>query len=431
ERLLGSLEGGIGCVQILDAFPIKPCLTVDMANPQWNWDNNQVTYQPVPHALLSMEKPELVIGLARTTRGSLEDVKTVKQWLEQALTEGIGSRVSAGYGRIAVDASLPCSCSHDFQLWTQGMYGAFPPSKENRQGTAEFRPTALRGMLRYWFRAIALGLYSPGDCKNLEATLFGTIEPPAREGKIRIALDWSEKKGDRFHPHFYEGTILLEAKEKSYLTLIEKLLHLASHLGGIGRGSRRPLHWNHPYPGLRGCYWQVDSKILTGNQKVWQDFRQEVIAAFTAVQPLSNPGAGNPGKPKHRQQDVLNDKARIYLLPFPGLKHPEAVKDWQIEGSEINVRGRALDLLYGSDRFKGVNQKGQGNDKVGGGLGTPSYVLIQSNFPPQQQPYQTVTIFGANQSDRSVFASEFQKLRAIPIHWKSRSKKIRHSHQNR
>ena len=53
----------------------------------------------------------------------------------------------------------------------------------------------------------------------------------------------------------HKGTIVLEAKEKKYLTLMEKVLQLASHLGGVGRGSRRPLHWNDPYPGLRGCHW--------------------------------------------------------------------------------------------------------------------------------------------------------------------------------
>ena len=66
NRLLGELDKGVGCVQILDAFPKTPCLSVDMANPQWTWENNRVKYQPVPHALLSMNEPELVIGLVRT-----------------------------------------------------------------------------------------------------------------------------------------------------------------------------------------------------------------------------------------------------------------------------------------------------------------------------------------------------------------------------
>ena len=35
NRLLGEIDEGVGCVQILDAFPKAPCLNVDIANPQW------------------------------------------------------------------------------------------------------------------------------------------------------------------------------------------------------------------------------------------------------------------------------------------------------------------------------------------------------------------------------------------------------------
>jgi len=93
NRLFGTLDQGIGCVQFLDAFPTRPSLSVDMANPQWHWQNHRVNYKPEPHALLSMEMPELVIGLAPTRRGNSEDVKLVKGWLEKALAvSGLGSR---------------------------------------------------------------------------------------------------------------------------------------------------------------------------------------------------------------------------------------------------------------------------------------------------------------------------------------------------
>lgn len=416
NRLLGSLDYGIGCVQILDAFPVKPCLSVDMANPQWHWREDLVKYDPQPHALLSMEEPELLIGLTRTSRGNLEDVQTVRKWLEQALGEGIGSRVSAGYGRTQVDANLPHSSSHNFQLWTQGMYGA---SKQN----PEFRPTALRGILRYWFRAIALGLYSPPDCKTFENEVFGTIEPSAKEGKIRIGVDWEEEKGSRNRPYFYEGSIILEAKEQKHLTLIEKVLYLASHLGGIGRGSRRPLHWNSPHPGLRGCYWEIENQIFPGEMQAWQDFLQEVTNAFTVIKPLSTPGSGHPGDPGNRKQDVLNNHARIYLVPSHNLKHPKRVTDWQSEGEKTEVRGKALDLLY-KPKFKGVSN-GTGNANVGGNLGTPSYVWIQNNFPTSGKPYQAVTIFGANQrSDSGKSRSDFVR-EIIAIYKINKIKKIR------
>ena len=421
NRLLGTLEGGIGCVQFLDAFPTGPSLSVDMANPQWHWENNQVKYNPQPHALLSMEQPELVIGLALTSRGvNADDVKKVKDWLEQALAaSGIGSRVSSGYGRTVLTASTndAIAKSYKFQLWTAGMYGAFAPNAENQyQGTPEFRPTAVRGMLRYWFRAIALGLYPPQQCKELEATLFGTIEPSSKQGSIRIGVKWEEEEGDcpfgaarsdRTHPHFYNGTIFLEAQYQNHLTLMQRLLQLASHLGGIGRGSRRSLHWNNPHPGLRGCHWELTGMKVPYSRKGWQKFLADVREAFLAVLAVQSPddvlGSGNPGKPGNRYQDVLNGNARIYLVPCQGLWHPEEVTNWQRNGTKPEVRGKALTLLY-DNRFKGVNPQGEGNERVGGNLQTPSYVVIKSNFPEGKSPYQAVTIFGANHSDRTAFA---------------------------
>jgi CRISPR-associated protein Cmr6 len=426
ERLLGTLDDGIGCVQILEAFPTSPCLSIDMANPQWHWqkDNHghytKVKYKSEPHAVLSMYKPKMTIGLTKTARGTKEDVATVKEWLEKALTTGIGSRVSSGYGRIKDSSGdrLNSDLSHSskFKLWTQGMYGATPPSPINQwQGEAEFRPSAVRGMLRYWFRAVGLGIYSVSECKDLESELFGTIEPKSKEGKIRIAVDWIDKKGDRNNPHFYEGKILIEAKGDKELALIEKLLQLSSHLAGIGRGSRRPLHWNNPHPGLRGCHWELTEDKLPCDSNSWTQFLNDLRSAFTNVtSPSENVNNCSPGQPNNRYQDVLNQNAAIYLVPHNSstLKHPSQVKDWKTEGINTQVRGTALDLLY-QNRFKGVNQAGVGNRNVGGAMETPSYVLIQSNFPESKPPYQVVTIFGANDGDRTLFANEISRLQNV------------------
>lgn len=404
ERLLGTLDDGIGCVQILDAFPTAPSLSVDMANPQWHWENNLVRYNSVPHALLSMKQPEFVIGLSCTSRGRNLDVQKVKSWLEKALAGGIGSRVSAGYGRTALSAGLVYSSSHDFQLWTQGIYGA---DTQN----SEFRPVALRGMLRYWFRAIALSLYSPAESKEFEAILFGTIEPKSQEGTIRIGVEWEEKeKRGTNDPYFYKGKILLEAKEQKYLTLIEKLLYLSSHIAGIGRGSRRPLHWNHPR--MRGCHWELSENKVSCKDEAWRNLIQQTLNAFAVLKkpesivtlPVKNSQNSNS-----RYQDVLDNKASIYLVPSSNMKHPKNVQNWSNEGNTALVRGQALELLYSSTNYKGVNREGKGNSEVGGKLGIPSFVIIKSNFPDSGQPYQSVTVFGIHNKNRAAFIKAFPK----------------------
>lgn len=420
QELLGMLEGKTAKaakIEFLDAFPTKPCLSVDVATPQWHWQNpeQKVIYNPEPHPLLTLEQPQFLIGFCPTTAQYADKVEVVKNWLKNALnTGGIGSRVSGGYGRtVSQEAQLAHSKSFDFELWTQGMYGSNPPTKDNYyQGDIEFRPTAIRGILRYWFRAVALGLYDAETCVKLEELLFGKL---GQQGNISVSTRINPSQ--REDPYFYTGKIILEATEAKYLSLIERCLILGSHLGGVGRGSRRPLHLLNRR--MRGCHWLVDgdSLPLVGGESQWRAFFKSVTDAFKAVQPLTKNYTSSPGQPgtKQRQQDVLDTNAQVWLLKDAVLLNPEKVKNWQNEGDRANVKGAALNLLYGDTRFKGVSG-GSGNANVGGDLGTPSFVWIKSIFPIADLPYQVVTIFGSNHPDRLKFATELQKQGAILVY---------------
>ena len=412
NKLLGELDKGVGCVQILDAFPKAPCLSVDMANPQWRWENNQVKYKPEPHALLSMKEPELVIGLVRTHQGKRQqqdnDLQTVKTWLENALAAGIGSRVSAGYGRTQPQAILEHSSSNNFKMWTQGMYGANPPTKENNyQGIAEFRTSGVRGVLRYWFRAVALGLYDVETCQELETKLFGGL---SKEGCIRLGINLTKQEVlTNTSPDFYEGSILLESQYLSRLLLVKNVLKLFSNIAGLGRGSRRPLHLNNNR--MRGCHWELNNLKLAFDKNEWQQFLESLISSFKEVHQPTVPANMNPGNDRNRYQDVLNSDTKIFLVPSPQQKHPNSVNNWQIEGSEKPVLGEALNLLYSSPNFKGEKEVKQkdgskikiGNPLVGGKLEIPSFVIIKSIFPASGHPYQVVTIFGSNHPERQKF----------------------------
>jgi CRISPR-associated protein Cmr6 len=416
QELLGMLNGKdakAAKIEFLDAFPTKHCLSIDVATPQWAWKDNKVMYGPVPHPLLSLEQPQFLIGLRPTSRQNSDcqdDLKTVKSWLENALNSGIGSRVSSGYGKAL--GTIPITNtrkSYDFELWTQGMYGSNPPSKENNyQGTPEFRPSAVRGILRYWFRAVALGLYDVPTCQKLEEQIFGNL---GKQGKISLStkINPSTKKD----PYFYAGKIYLEATEIKYLNLAEKLLFLALQLGGVGRGSRRPLHLLDRR--MRGCHWQIVGKELTldYDSEQWREFFTEIKQAFQAIETPIGSYIVSPGKRGARQQDVLDKNAQIWLLKSPSQIHPAKITNWQTDGSSIEVRGTALDLLYGDNRFKGQS-KGQGNANVGGALETPSFVWIKSIFT-DSLPYQVITIFGSDYQDRKEFAKELKNQGAILV----------------
>jgi CRISPR-associated protein Cmr6 len=415
SEILGMMEGKnvkAAKVEFLDAFPIKPCLSIDVATPQWSWAGNVVKYQPVPHPFLSLHQPEFLIGLrlAAQAKGEPDIVQTVKKWLENALAEGIGSRVSSGYG-LTLNTPTNIHRSHEstnyeFELWTQGMYGYNPPSKENGyKGDIEFRPSAVRGILRYWFRAVALSLYDVSTCQTLETQLFGEL---GKQGKISVATKTNPSPPNE--PYCYGGRIYLTATETKYLHLAEQLLILASHLGGVGRGSRRPLHLLDRR--MRGCHWEVtnSSLPLAYDKNQWDSLFAALKKAFQQIQTSTNNYTSTPGQPKQRQQDVLDKNAQVWLVKSPGQIQPKQVKNWQSEGINANVKGTALDFLYGDSRFKGVSN-GSGNANVGGALGTPSYVWIKSIFPYQKEPYQVVTIFGCDHPDRLIYAQELNKIR--------------------
>jgi CRISPR-associated protein Cmr6 len=392
-------------IEFLDAFPTKHCLSIDVATPQWAWKDNKVMmYGPVPHPLLSLEQPQFLIGLRPTSRQNSDcqdDLKTVKSWLENALNSGIGSRVSSGYGKaLGTIPIINTRKSYDFELWTQGMYGSNPQ-------IPEFRPSAVRGILRYWFRAVALGLYDVPNCQKLEEEIFGNL---GKQGKI--SLSTKVNPSDKKDPCFYAGKIYLEATEIKYLNLAEKLLFLAVQLGGVGRGSRRPLHLlDHR---MRGCHWEIVGKDLPlhydGEQ--WSKFFTELNQVFQAIKTPIGSYAVSPGRPGAKQQDVLDKNAQIWLLKSPSQIHPEKV-NWQTDGSSSKVRGAGLELLYSDTRFKGKG-KGQGNPNVGGELGTPSFVWIKSIFTGNL-PYQVITIFGSDYPDRKEFAKELKKQGAILV----------------
>lgn len=431
-QLLGFLDGdeaALAAVQILDAFPTAPCLDLDMANPQWTWKGNRVQYGTVPHPLLSMAEVTLKIGLVRTSTGTKTDVGLVKDWLEQAFkSEGLGARVSAGYGQasrvngqpLSTFQSLthPHSSEHPFEFWSQGIYG------QNINKT-EFRPVAVRGVLRYWFRAVALGLYSPDECRTLEKKMFGGIEPKPEEGSFKLIAKLNDETlGEQNVPHSGMGTLILQAREESHLILLQALLKLAFHVGGLGRGARRPLHWNSGR--LRGCFWQSieTTESLPYDTEVWQAFFMSLLSAFeqfraekttapNTSQPVKREQLQRPQSPRQREvnkrtQDILNSHARIYLIRSRNLKHPNQVREWRNEGDKYKVRGTALDFFYASG-FKGVNRDGQGNLHVGGKLEVPSFVWIQSNrLNEPDDAYQVVTLFGADHLERKKFLQKLQ-----------------------
>ncbi|ELS04984.1 uncharacterized protein predicted to be involved in DNA repair (RAMP superfamily) [Xenococcus sp. PCC 7305] len=446
KELLGVVDTDISKtkaaqVAFLDAYPIKPCLSLDVATPQWHWDEREreVKYSPEPHLFLSLYQPEILIGISASAQVSQDDYNTVRKWLKNALENGIGSRVSSGYGKFIPLTTNQYSLKFDFTLWTKGMYGANP----QKQGT-EFRSTAVRGVMRYWFRALSMGMYQSDTCKLLEDRIFGTLSKP---GLINIytkvnSVPKSEAQG--FNPIEFTGSIIIESQSAKTKKFSGYLLLLASSLGGLGHGSRRPLHVLAANSSnslrekmIRGCHWEVDSNDLALEYPLvceaenWQKFFELLKQSLKNLvkelkpkisknqardnQPTPNFATDNrecsPSFKGDRRQDVLDKNVAIYLIPCPELIQPNPNIDWASEGLSEQIRGRALVGLYSDDKFKGGNS----GVNVGGKLGVPSYVWIKSIFPYRETPFQVVTIFDVKNPQRAEFAKLLEKLPAVKV----------------
>lgn len=433
DIVLGFLDGDkaqAAHVEFLDAFPTGPCLDPDVCTPQWTDD---LKYQPNINVFPSLKNAEFQIGLRATKKEYEKDIPKVRQWLENALLNGIGSRISAGYGRGVIEKKqakslvYPHRSDLKFEILTQGIHGA------DSTGNPEFRPTAIRGILRYWFRACALALYDKETASDLEAQLFGTISPRSREGNVvlSVTLDsdknsnpsrppqpWSRSQGNTQSQHRsqqrtnnsfykYSGVLTLAAKSQEELRLVKSLLKLAVNIGGVGRGARRPLHRLNGR--MRGCYWEISTPgyTLPFINEPWNRLFQEIKQSFRELRPTQNVQlSGYQSKNNERVQDVfIKGSSYIFLVETPDLDDPECVEE--------KDRGEGLKWFYGPQSppyFKGGNPRNQGNINVGGDMGTPSFVWIRSIFPEESENYQVFTVFDVKgNSDRENFVESLKQ----------------------
>ena len=186
----GSLEeeGGdrTGKVIFLDAYPLpRPeeedanpnsgGLKMDMANNIWSWADSELEYKPNPNPFFSLSKSYFVVGLRpRVSDKDRKIIEQVTKWLKDGLAAGVGSQVNTGYGVVGMSSQTPEPfLKVPFTLEGQLIHGhqlvKWQNDKERFNNTAqeEVRPAAIKSMLRYWFRALALGILPPGTPQDV------------------------------------------------------------------------------------------------------------------------------------------------------------------------------------------------------------------------------------------------------------------------
>ncbi len=184
-----------GAIVFHDAWPTAwPRLIVDIVN------NHHAKYYQGEDSPGDWDSPNPVYFLTLPTGTAFEfavakrryDVdndllKKAREWLDGALTHlGAGAKTAAGYGSFlptapAQDPATRLSFSATLELATPAFLAGAGRQKED----CDLRSATIRGLLRWWWRAIHSGYVDDDTLRRLEAAVWGDT---STGGAIRVEL---------------------------------------------------------------------------------------------------------------------------------------------------------------------------------------------------------------------------------------------------
>ncbi|MFN9866289.1 MAG: RAMP superfamily CRISPR-associated protein, partial [Pseudanabaena sp.] len=369
EKYFGGLDADdrdrMGKIVFLDAYPVPSRddksggLAVDMANNIWSWDGDRLNYAPNPNPFLSLQEPIFLIGIkaASTVKEDArkELIGKVMGWLTDGLKNGAGSQVNSGYGALLragesdrsrreflrVEFGLEGQLIHGRQKFTQWQWNDRRNEYQMRgHAEAEVRPIAFKSMLRYWFRAFALGIIPAVQVREWEKKLFGSLDVQG-SGWVQVRILEGEVVQKEPRPNAQgkddkcgeqAGILTLShsmepnaQKPQSVEKLFRSLTWLMFNLGGIGQGARRPCYSRKTRdraPWYRGSTFFIDSKDAFWESpdelKELQKLYQLRIKDFTdALRDLNQGGRNSPDVPVaisgDRWREAVDANCRIVL----------------------------------------------------------------------------------------------------------------------
>lgn len=435
-----------GKVIFFDAYPTSGCVEMDMANNIWTWENNHLEYSPNPNPLLSLKDATFVIGLRLANNCKNKEIlDTVKNWLIQGLQEGIGSQINSGYGQL-LEVPISKGDLGGSKSYTKGDLGritrgikseflrvelgwqgqlihgcqAFTQWTQNRNGQwqmrgrakAEVRSIAFKSMLRYWFRAFALGVLPATEVQEWEGKLFGSINPNQHRGYLQCnilegKLIQKEAQQRNNDPGEQSGILTLSYSSESAVNqhqsikkLMDNLTWMMLNLGGIGQGARRPCYSREnrqTAPWWRGSTFFIDSEDTfwkTGKtaKEFHGKFRKKLIAFYDALGTLIGKNINyqnlrNNGQVTQRDwQEAIDINCKIIVC----------------SGEENFNKPYGLATLHSQTLKRNGNYDGDLCGKVQGGV-KPSPVWVTDGGD-----YHVVTVFGATQNPRKKYLEELK-----------------------
>ena len=436
-----------GKVEFLDAWPtaaISPAK--DVVTPQARFQVFHDT-KVEPHTLYTLgngkEPVEIVVSIRGIPgKATAAEVDEVWQWVQQALsTQGIGSRTSAGYGQMsappdfsadeAVRSLSPTYTARrfNFQLLSQGCYGAYLPTKENGyEGIPDLRPTHWRGWLRGWLWRFLLGVMSEENATITLAELMGNVGEEgerATKGQIKIAIDpsrrrWGEASENR--PDFYDwqGQVTLSGPKDTLNKIVLPIMRFAAMIGGLGRGWRRPLHYYENHTFSRGSHLSLDLVrpnrnplpwIIQLQPKEWSTVYEKWKISVADQWPERI--ASQTATKKPVDAEVFSPTTcAVYAVPGP-LR--ASIDFQQLEWLESNAkytRGEGITLIYDSKYKRKTAVGGIAANSADSQCSWVSIRQVPAPHPTLQTDWQEIVclFMGAGHSLRQSFLTDLRSL---------------------
>ncbi|MGL4502462.1 MAG: type III-B CRISPR module RAMP protein Cmr6, partial [Planktothrix sp.] len=279
---------------------------------------------------------------------------------------------------------------------------------------SEVRPVAFKSILRYWFRAIGLGVLPVTEVRDrLEPQLFGAIQPQQTQGWLKCQVQEISAPKPRTLAQEQDAECLFQSgilnlsistivpleHQKSMEELFNNLTWLMFHLGGVGQGARRPQYSrknrSNP-PWYRGTNLRIERVVPEEDQ--WQ--LPSTLQEFKQIFHLQLRGFyQNLAKLTQTRFSPQSP------LPISGQFIEVIGKDCTIVVCRLNTatsnKPFALDVLH--------RLAHQGNGKYdpqlcGDANRNPSPIWI-ANFPN----YQVVTVFQSSQAKRKNFLANLRQ----------------------
>lgn len=413
---------------------------LDIVHPQQDW---QVKSDSKSSAFvqISLYKPKLQFGISSTVPLEDKEWETIWQIWETALANGIGCRVSAGYGQLM---QKPGETLYRTRLKGQGQ------AAKLIDGTGEFRPNIFRAALRGHALRLFGGLTDAETADQLVEQLFGGVRGQGTVGLLRMLFRESWLELDSFGKGSYEQPTYNVEAELSWLLsqtidsdqqetlkkLVAALTRFAMILGGFGKSWRRADHrlfyldyYEEGYKPLIGCHWQwVGDRSLVNDVQVrklekvgeYIDKVRQTVEDWMKIQGVNpNPQQSSRWReawhPDHvqvwgRKADNAEDSEAVHWLhgPYqpaiPNARIPEGSIYRSSMAGQVGQIGRLWHRMYPVVRL--VKDPANPNGKP---LAKPTheYFELLTLFPDDSQSASDLLNFLEAQQGRSM---GFQKL---------------------